>query len=130
MAPVSSNCTSTPSDAPSSVEHLVSRSRLVLVQPSPCPLLQSDSYSDVGIPRAFTNLTNRQRRRRPYAAASGSKHVSSEGEPRASRRKAFWAIYQELVDTEESYLDSLHTVLDLFMSPMEHCNAIPHRDFR
>ena len=62
--------------------------------------------------------------------ASGSAHVLSESEPRASRGKAFRAIYQELVDTEESYLASLHTVLDLFMGPMEQSNAVPRRDFR
>ena len=125
---------STPCITPPSVAHLVTRSRLVLVQPSPCKLLTSDSFSDVGTPRAFTNLTNRQKKRRPHGAAASrhSQHTPSlEGqESRTSRRKSCSAIYQELVDTEESYLDSLHTVLDLFMSPMERSNAIPHRDFR
>lgn len=110
--------------------HFASRSRLVHVQPSPCQPLECDSYSDVGTPHAFINLTNRQRRRRSHVASGHLQHSPVEGEQRASKRKAFWAIYQELVDTEGSYLDSLHTVLDVFMSPMEHSNAIPHRDFR
>ena len=131
---VSSGLASTTSIAPPSVAHLATRSRLVLVPPSPCKLLTSDSFSDVGTPRAFTNLTNRHKKRRPHGAAASrhSQHtLALEGqESRTSRRKSCRAIYQELVDTEESYLDSLHTVLDLFMSPMERSNAIPHRDFR
>ena len=109
--------------------HVAARSRLVQVQPSPCQLLESDSYSDVGTPRAFTNLTNYHRRRR-LQAANQHNNADSDQTGRASKGKAFWAVYQELVDTEESYLASLHTILDVFMSPMERSNAVPHRDFR
>lgn len=107
----------------------LARSRLVRVQPSPFQLQERDSYSDVGTPRAFTNLTNHHRRRRSQAASQHNLADSDQTE-RTSKGKAFWAIYQELVDTEESYLASLHTILDVFMSPMERSNAIPHRDFR
>lgn len=124
-----SSCASTPDDVMGRGLPHLARSRLVRVQPSPCQLQECDSYSDVGTPRAFTNLANHHRRRRSQAASQHSLADSGQTE-RTSKGKVFWAIYQELVDTEESYLVSLHTILDVFMSPMERSNAIPHRDFR